>query len=303
MTQISSQFGSPAPHRADCASVERRRTSRATAPRSTRHRAALGPGLVSWILESHGAPAGTAEPRFAVGYEIEVVIDGEASHEIVGCAEVSVADGAAAVRNPGALYRMQATTERRAGVRVGFALYPDELPGLSSASDLRFRAAAIADPQLTELARAVHAGASDGASPSYAEVARALASFLVRSCDRVRIDRLDLVARELHMHFARPLYVAHLAEIAGMSETTLSRAFARRFGVTPIRYRLLRRLAEAARLVSTRQDLAISEIMERVGFEDRAYFFRAFRRHYGRAPAAYASGVRSPSEHPEASAR
>lgn len=100
-------------------------------------------------------------------------------------------------------------------------------------------------------------------------------------------DRLFAVKREIDKNPHAPLYVAQLAEMASMHPETFTRAFARRFGVTPIRYRLHRRLLEAAYLLLTEPHLLVSDVATRVGFEDLRFFHRSFRSRSGVSPAAY----------------
>jgi transcriptional regulator GlxA family with amidase domain len=100
-------------------------------------------------------------------------------------------------------------------------------------------------------------------------------------------DRLFAVKREIDRNPHAPLYVAQLAELASMHPETFTRAFARRFGVTPIRYRLQRRLLEAAHLLINEPHMLVSEVAIRVGFEDLRFFHRSFRGRCGVSPAAY----------------
>lgn len=72
----------------------------------------------------------------------------------------------------------------------------------------------------------------------------------------------------------RELYVVHYAELARMHPETFTRKFKRRYGTTPIHYRLECRLNEAALLTWSRPELSVDEIGERVGFNDRAFFYR-----------------------------
>ena len=50
-------------------------------------------------------------------------------------------------------------------------------------------------------------------------------------------------------------------------------------------------MVEAARLLRY-SDLIVGEIAYRVGYEDRLYFSRAFKRYSGRSPQAYRASVR-----------
>lgn len=80
--------------------------------------------------------------------------------------------------------------------------------------------------------------------------------------------------------------LAALAARAGSSPFHLHRAFTRVVGETPKRYTLRLRLEwAAARLLAS--DDSIVDIALAAGFKSHEVFTRAFRRHFGRTPAAY----------------
>ena len=94
-----------------------------------------------------------------------------------------------------------------------------------------------------------------------------------------------------------------LATRAGWSPFHLHRAFRRMVGETPKQYTLRLRLeGAAARLLAS--DDSIVDVALAAGFSSHEVFTRAFRRHFGRTPAAYRStalagasprGARAPS--------
>ena len=88
----------------------------------------------------------------------------------------------------------------------------------------------------------------------------------------------------------RSLYEAvtvdDLAAAVGLSPSQLTRVFAARFGVTPYRYLLSRRL-ETARLLLRGTALPVREIAFRLCFSDEHYFSSLFRRKTGQTPSAY----------------
>lgn len=114
-----------------------------------------------------------------------------------------------------------------------------------------------------------------------------LRGFVERHGRPIPTDKLFAVKREIDRSPHAPLYVAQLAEMASMHPETFTRAFARRFGITPIRYRLHRRLLEAAHLLLTEPHMLVSDVATRVGFEDLRFFHRSFRGRCGISPAAY----------------
>ena len=77
-----------------------------------------------------------------------------------------------------------------------------------------------------------------------------------------------------------------LATRAGWSPFHLHRAFTRMVGETPKQYTLRLRLeGAAARLLAS--DDSIVDVALAAGFKSHEVFTRAFRRHFGRTPAAY----------------
>lgn len=83
-----------------------------------------------------------------------------------------------------------------------------------------------------------------------------------------------------------PWSVAGLAEIAGVSERTLTRWFRQTVGCAPLDYVLRKRLARAGERLRA-DDASITEIAFACGFTDSNYFSRQFRRVHGCSPSAY----------------
>lgn len=100
----------------------------------------------------------------------------------------------------------------------------------------------------------------------------------------IRLHRrfVDLLERGFADHHD----VGHYAQGLGVSPGVLWRALSR---VTDNSTRGLiteRVMLEAARLLRF-TEMSVSEIASRVGFNDRLYFSRAFKRQYGESPLAY----------------
>ena len=90
----------------------------------------------------------------------------------------------------------------------------------------------------------------------------------------------------LKQNFQRKIYLDDMASLAAMSRSTLLRHFRAALGVTPIEYLRNLRLQHAAELLLN-TNLTPTEISEQSGFPTLAYFFRAFKCHYGVSPLAY----------------
>lgn len=105
---------------------------------------------------------------------------------------------------------------------------------------------------------------------------------------RVLADpQLAPAVRRMHAHLARPWTVAQLAKSAGLSRSAFFERFTRTVGLTPMEYLLSWRMAVAKDLLR-RQDLALTEVAERVGYGSASTFSTAFSRHVGQPPGRYA---------------
>jgi AraC-like DNA-binding protein len=89
---------------------------------------------------------------------------------------------------------------------------------------------------------------------------------------------------------ARPLTLAELAQVSGLSRFQTLRAFARRTGLTPHAYQVQRRLLAARGLIAEGE--ALAGAAAGAGFADQSHMSRAFVRFYGYTPGAFARAVR-----------
>jgi AraC-like DNA-binding protein len=91
----------------------------------------------------------------------------------------------------------------------------------------------------------------------------------------------------MHGQLARSWTMAQLAKTAALSRSTFFERFTRTVGLPPMEYLLTWRMAVARDLLR-RQDLAIAEVAERVGYASASTFSTAFSRHVGEPPSRYA---------------
>ena len=82
--------------------------------------------------------------------------------------------------------------------------------------------------------------------------------------------------------------LAELAAEAAASRFQLLRAFQRELGLTPHAYVLQRRIALARCLIA--QGSALADVAHGAGFADQSHMTRAFVRHLGYTPGAFAAG-------------
>ena len=101
------------------------------------------------------------------------------------------------------------------------------------------------------------------------------------------VDRRIAVAREfLHGAIEDPIVLADVVRASGLSRARLCTLFREQLDATPMAYLERLRLEQAARLILFSAD-PIGEIAERLGFGDRGYFDKRFKRRWGLTPRAY----------------
>jgi AraC family transcriptional regulator, arabinose operon regulatory protein len=96
-------------------------------------------------------------------------------------------------------------------------------------------------------------------------------------------EALQTVVRHVEERYGSPLYIADLANLAHMSETSFRKQFKAFRHVSPAEFIAQVRVREAGHLLSA-TTLDLAEIAERTGFPNAAYFSRVFRRLTGRTP-------------------
>jgi AraC-like DNA-binding protein len=99
--------------------------------------------------------------------------------------------------------------------------------------------------------------------------------------------RLGEVLSYLEQHYAEPVNLEKLCDLAHLSESSLLRTFKAVTGHAPIEYLIRLRLSRACELLRA-GELNVTETALRVGFGDSNYFTRQFRRVHGVTPREYA---------------
>jgi AraC-like DNA-binding protein len=98
--------------------------------------------------------------------------------------------------------------------------------------------------------------------------------------------RLCMARDFARAHHAEPVYLGHLAKVAGMSRYHFARTFARCFGETPHAYLTGVRLRRAKELLA-RSGTHVTDVCFDVGFASLGSFSALFARHVGVAPSAW----------------
>lgn len=96
----------------------------------------------------------------------------------------------------------------------------------------------------------------------------------------------------LQDNYYRDIVMTQLAEKFGMSTRTLNRRFKTALGISPLDYLQEVRINIAKDLLKT-SNLSISEIVDKVGYQDTGFFTHLFKKHMATTPIAYREMVRA----------
>jgi putative hydrolase of the HAD superfamily len=96
---------------------------------------------------------------------------------------------------------------------------------------------------------------------------------------------LDSVLAHIEIHLGRPLPLAGLAALAGLSVWRFCTVFRQRLGVPPHRYIRARRVRQAQALL--RQGMPAATVASEVGFYDQSHLARCFKRACNMTPGQY----------------
>lgn len=109
------------------------------------------------------------------------------------------------------------------------------------------------------------------------------------------VARIGRAARWLRQHFTETVRIEGVAEVAGMSVTSLHRHFRAITSLTPIQYQKQLRLhAARTRLMTAREDVA--EVGFEVGYDSPSQFSREYRRLFGAPPGRDGAQMRANAE-------
>jgi AraC-like DNA-binding protein len=157
---------------------------------------------------------------------------------------------------------------------------------LARAIDAAFRApleSLAVDSLLVDLAHGLMAGEPGGAGRVISR--------------RVDVGALERARQFLDAEKTRVVHSLELESVTGLTRYDLARQFRIRFGTSPYRYLIMRRLEFARERIH--QERPLVEVAFDAGFADQAHFTRAFRSAFGLTPARYRA-VRSSQRSPAA---
>lgn len=98
-------------------------------------------------------------------------------------------------------------------------------------------------------------------------------------------DEIEKACAFMEQHYAERIYLDQICRYAGLSKSTLLRAFARLKGVTPYSYLESIRIGKAKQLLE--QGVPPIEAALQTGFSDQSHFTNYFSRFIGLAPGIY----------------
>lgn len=114
---------------------------------------------------------------------------------------------------------------------------------------------------------------------------------IIAACEDVELTGVEKCSEYIDRNYASRISVPELAQMCGMSETTLRKKFRERFGMSPTEYITTRKIQVACDLLKS-SDITIAEISEMLGFYDASYFYKIMKQYVGFTPAEYRSRFR-----------
>ena len=104
-------------------------------------------------------------------------------------------------------------------------------------------------------------------------------------------DNLLLARARLEQELAHHLDVRRVARDLGMGYESFRKRFSKAFGISPVRYRLERRVDRTKTLLAAGEE-TLAEIAKQVGFCDEYYLSHKFKQLTGTSPGAYRAALR-----------
>lgn len=228
-------------------------------------------------------------------YAICLTTSGVQTFDYRGAAQVSL-PGQVVVLHPDEPHDGRAATPAGFGYRI---LYVEPALICEAAQALRGRPGPLPFVRSPVIVSPTLASALAGAESTCESLARdslvlQLAKGLIEAdascCQATTSRHLDLAALERARQFLeeqrlRVVRSAELEAVTGLTRYELARQFRLRYATSPYRYLLMRRLAEARRLIA--QGLPLAEVAIVVGFADQAHLTRMFKAAVGLSPGVY----------------
>ena len=107
-----------------------------------------------------------------------------------------------------------------------------------------------------------------------------------RSAKENSVGRLDKSIRYIHTHLRYELTVEELAAMEFLGVSRYREVFRSITGVSPVEY-ITRLRVERAKDILTQNTASVATVAEAVGYSNRNYFQRIFRKYTGKTPGDY----------------
>ncbi len=100
------------------------------------------------------------------------------------------------------------------------------------------------------------------------------------------LDAIEQAYKYMNRHFKEAITLDNIADHVHLNKNYLLRSFKKRYGITPIKFLIGVRMDNAKMLLSE-TDLSVSEIAERCGYNNAAFFCSTFKKLYSITPNQY----------------
>ena len=110
-------------------------------------------------------------------------------------------------------------------------------------------------------------------------------NYCTEAGDTSRVRDVIKVMKYIDSHLAEPLTLSELSALGGMTPNYFSALFKRQSGISLWDYITSRRIEQAARLISSGENLTLLEVALSCGFNNTANFNKAFKKQTGVTPS------------------
>ncbi len=98
---------------------------------------------------------------------------------------------------------------------------------------------------------------------------------------------MEKIQQYMEQHLAETVKIGDVAKFVGRSVSSLSHMLSKKHGTTFKHMLIEKRLSKADLLLKSHPELSIGEIAFQVGFDDRLYFSRIYRKYRRKTPSQY----------------
>ncbi|MTI86927.1 MAG: helix-turn-helix domain-containing protein [Balneolaceae bacterium] len=100
------------------------------------------------------------------------------------------------------------------------------------------------------------------------------------------------ISQFMEQNFDKPLNIEDYANLTGRSPSTFYRDFKRKFGVSPQKWLIQKRMEKAKVHLSSNHEKTVTEVAFNSGYENISHFIKTFKKHFGISPKQYQMRVR-----------